>query len=624
MPLPAAEFDRYGVITIQGGGVYGLSLLGQLHTVLEDLKIIPVALAGTSAGAIVATLAWAGLSTARIRNSFAELARTNQLFDVLGPFEPAEQPFDFSSFRALKARFVGYLREIREEIQQPETRSVLGKFGNFVALPVTWPVGVVRKLATARNIKADVTPHLRNRGIFRGEGMESLIDRLIRSSPQFQNYREELPQDRLLQFRDVRELTHRHPDDCVFPSLFLTATNLRTLQLELFNTVQDKYLNVPIAKAVRASAGFPVFFRPVEIPQAPEGGWFVDGGMISNFPSWVFSHEFRRQMADSEDFRALASRPWVHIGLKFAEERSRPEQDPANPEGFLGAIFALLRGQARNQLEEILSSFVTRSYIARQPSNDTGGPPDILDVDQITGETVTEMFRRAARFVRTELGAISFRLPEPEVIEPILRGLIDKALVILKQSDNTHVRLRSNIFVPFSEELIPRYRCNMAGDSDEDLILHFTSGLTGFCFVRRCPLMCNLKRIGELAQRGQLDPREMFGMTAEQHAKVERNRTWLASVPIFDPYASYPRDLSARSGRGAGVEGQYYRQFSSRTDGAILGVLNLDSAWDYASLQIEEDPMVHWTDVRIRAILDVMQTLAVEVGRILSDYFAAK
>ena len=43
------EENKEAVIAIQGGGVYGLSLLGQLQAVLEDEKYSPLAFAGTSA-----------------------------------------------------------------------------------------------------------------------------------------------------------------------------------------------------------------------------------------------------------------------------------------------------------------------------------------------------------------------------------------------------------------------------------------------------------------------------------------------------------------------------------------------------------------------------------------------
>ncbi len=48
------EFDRLAVLTIQGGGVYGLNMLGQLAALIDDYGITPLAYAGTSAGAVVA------------------------------------------------------------------------------------------------------------------------------------------------------------------------------------------------------------------------------------------------------------------------------------------------------------------------------------------------------------------------------------------------------------------------------------------------------------------------------------------------------------------------------------------------------------------------------------------
>ena len=63
---PPREFDRAAVVAIQGGGVFGLSMLGQLSAVVEA-DTAPIALAGTSAGAVVAALFWAGYSPKEIR-----------------------------------------------------------------------------------------------------------------------------------------------------------------------------------------------------------------------------------------------------------------------------------------------------------------------------------------------------------------------------------------------------------------------------------------------------------------------------------------------------------------------------------------------------------------------------
>ena len=57
---PPGRFDKLASVSVQGGGVFGLTLLGQLQAVI-DAGFRIVALSGTSAGAIVATLYWAGV-----------------------------------------------------------------------------------------------------------------------------------------------------------------------------------------------------------------------------------------------------------------------------------------------------------------------------------------------------------------------------------------------------------------------------------------------------------------------------------------------------------------------------------------------------------------------------------
>src|SRR5699024_10157834 len=47
----------------------------------------------------------------------------------------------------------------------------------------------------------------------------------------------------------------------------------------------------PIAKAVRMSAGFPYFFMPKKISgKNNQKSIIVDGGLLSNFPLWVFEN----------------------------------------------------------------------------------------------------------------------------------------------------------------------------------------------------------------------------------------------------------------------------------------------------------------------------------------------
>ena len=117
-----AEFDRLAVITIQGGGIYGLNLLGQLSYLTEQLKIIPVAVAGNSAGSIVATLFWAGYTPWEIREVFAEMAAKRQLANLVGPFDPPESPFEIADFRKL----TNELKQLVDRLVRDEAQTSVG------------------------------------------------------------------------------------------------------------------------------------------------------------------------------------------------------------------------------------------------------------------------------------------------------------------------------------------------------------------------------------------------------------------------------------------------------------------------------------------------------------------
>nr|WP_221434234.1 patatin-like phospholipase family protein [Geomicrobium halophilum] len=52
----------------------------------------------------------------------------------------------------------------------------------------------------------------------------------------------------------------------------------------------------PIARAVRMSCSLPFFFQPVRLfDKNGEGALIVDGGILSNFPMWLFQKEERRK-----------------------------------------------------------------------------------------------------------------------------------------------------------------------------------------------------------------------------------------------------------------------------------------------------------------------------------------
>jgi predicted acylesterase/phospholipase RssA len=605
MASSKTEFDRDAVITIQGGGLHALNLLGQLEAVMEA-RLVPRALAGTSAGAIVATLLWARLTPAAARDRIIDMA-TPSLVNLLGPFaSPPKRGFGFAELRQLVA-------DCKRCLSDLESSAAVGWW--------RW-----RKLkAQARipfslwKLKRRLAPHVERRGLFAGLELERQIDLILRSAPDFVKYRHELPDlkdwpDRV-RFRHFRHLAEAHPDECYRPLLFLAATNLTSRRLELFNSIDDVHQTVAVASAVRASAGFPLFFAPTQVS---EGGWYVDGGVVSNFPAWVFTHEFRRRMETEPRFAGLSMRPWVHIGLRVVDD-PLPYAALADPAEYLKALFAMLRGQSRNVLEELLADRMPRLKLINQPVSETKAPGNSLDFEQVSEQVVRRMFDAGRDFARGKLASISFSVPSgaaSEVIEELQR-LVDAAGRIFPSPNP--IRFRSNIFLRAANELVLRYSFNMENDPDKQMVLSSTGGLTGACYRSRSPLICNLQKVRDLATTGNIEPRDLFNMTPAQQAQVEPGRTWLCSVPIFDPFDSTTVPQSAHD--SSYRFGYYYFQLASLVDGAVLGVLNLDVNWSYVDLSLSPDPEVHFAEPRIRAIVDLMRVASSRVGLVLGSWF---
>lgn len=78
--------------------------------------------------------------------------------------------------------------------------------------------------------------------------------------------------------------------------------------LERYGIVADSF---PIARALRMSCGIPFFFEPVKLKVGSGDTIVVDGGVLSNFPMWIF-----------DDDRGKKQRPV--LGLKLS--RSQEEQ----------------------------------------------------------------------------------------------------------------------------------------------------------------------------------------------------------------------------------------------------------------------------------------------------------
>ncbi|QTC43468.1 patatin-like phospholipase family protein [Bacillus sp. V3] len=78
-------------------------------------------------------------------------------------------------------------------------------------------------------------------------------------------------------------------------SLRVIASDLSNGRLLVLPDDLEKYgiapQTFPVARAVRMSASLPYFFEPVKLRSLEGTSLFVDGGVLSNFPMWLFDRE---------------------------------------------------------------------------------------------------------------------------------------------------------------------------------------------------------------------------------------------------------------------------------------------------------------------------------------------
>ena len=271
-------------LVFEGGGVKGIGLIGA-YSVLEEHGYRPQNLAGTSAGAIVATLAAAGYTAAELRGLLLEL--------------------DF-----------GGLRDRAWEDKVP-----------LVGVPLSI---------------------LKDRGVYEGEALLAWLGERLAAKG----------------VRTFRDLVHpdfagdeRYRYRVQVVASDLTARRLLVLPRDArrLGIVPD---DLDVALAVRMSSSVPFFFEPVRVPNRRTGRehLIVDGGVLSNFPVWLFD-------VDGEP-------PWPTFGLLLVEPEPRtslgerlPRREPG--EQRIGGVVDYAKSLIMTMLEAHDRLYVEKADFAR-------------------------------------------------------------------------------------------------------------------------------------------------------------------------------------------------------------------------------------------------------------------
>ena len=220
-----------------GGGVKGAALAGCLAAA-EDQGVQFVGYGGTSAGAIVATLAAAGYTGREVRDLMKSDFAPLQLLDDGGTL-------------------------LRKAQSCRDRASALIK-------STKWKI---RKLSEASSLYGEIEALLSEKGLYPGERFREAILRLLKSKLG-------LPENQT-------DVTFDDFARCQRPPLKIVASDLSRRRVAKFSA-QDVAYGRSVIEAVRASAGYSFLFRPVS---ASDGSLLADGGLSSNLPTFLFASE---------------------------------------------------------------------------------------------------------------------------------------------------------------------------------------------------------------------------------------------------------------------------------------------------------------------------------------------
>ena len=122
-----------------------------------------------------------------------------------------------------------------------------------------------------------------------------------------------------------------------------------------------------VALAVRMSMSIPIFFEPVRVKdQAKKEHVIVDGGMLSNFPVWLFDCE-DQEVPDWPTFGLMLVEPDPKTPI--GERIPKPESAPRGVQG----LVALISGMVHTMMEAHDRLYLEKAQYARTISIPTLG-----------------------------------------------------------------------------------------------------------------------------------------------------------------------------------------------------------------------------------------------------------
>lgn len=494
----------------EGGGAKGLAHVGALRAA-EEYDVRFEGVAGASAGAIVAALVAAGHTS-------------QELFDTSDAGNSGVLDRDFVQLLGVwRWRLVNIVRIARrfyKSYRLVRLLTVLFLLLIPVALSIAFFLFHGILVVWSWIIAATVML------IFCGTGLlAALLINLyfplgLFSTHQFEEWLNECLSSKLFSGDKTKSVTFA---DLKIPLKIIT-TDIRSRRPLVFgNGAHD---TESVAKVVAYSIAIPFAFKPHVLTE-PEHV-LVDGGVLSNFPAWVFDDQ---RAALGGFVYTLGFR--LHNALQTAEVRPWKK----SLKNYLSDLSTVFFGDSLLQIREIEDLHLIPIKVSAST----------LDFD-LDAPARRHLFNDGYVAALTFFKQFKGRKNE-STITTLLKILHRESLDLL----NKDVRnLRINIALPVEpmrRKIRVVYSYNMELDNDDRLELKIDGGAMGRCWNTRAPVLVDMANVD-----ANLDE---WKMTKYEQALVRKSVKTLVSIPIFD------REVLDRVRRGENNE--------------PLGILNIDS-----------------------------------------------
>jgi NTE family protein len=436
----------------EGGGAKGLSHIGALRAA-EESNIKFVGLAGASAGSIVASLVAVGYEA-------------DELFDPNNQTTPGV--FD-ENFTLLLGKFRWYfLFAIRKFLEFSSkhfwlriiiacTAVILSVVFVFIILKVLaflfiWSwfytfIGTILFLFILL-----VSLYLGNKFIPIG----------IFSSTKFEKWLNEKLSDKV--FGNSEQIVKFSNIEC---PLKIIATDIKSRKPIVFS--KETHAEYPIAKAVCCSIAIPGVFHPhIEGEMV-----LIDGGVLSNFPAWVFDQQRREQ---KEIISTIGFR--LH---KIVEKSINENWDRNSLFKYLLDLSTVFFGDNFLQIREIEDLHLIPIRVSAKTLD--------FHMDKTEKRHLyNEGYVAAINFFRQE-----FTGPKnADEINFILKSLYQEINALINKS-NLHLRVNLALPVePLKQKLRILYSYNMDDDADDRLELEINAGAIGKCWQVGTPILVDM------------------------------------------------------------------------------------------------------------------------------------